>query len=250
MTDSGPLGAAQRLARPELRRRFYDAVDVAPDAYEFVVVLDSRPARTPAKRPLSVPTRLLAEAIAAEWQAQAEMIDPSTMPLTRLVNSALDGVVREADAVRREIQRYAGSDLLCYRAENPETLVARQAAAWDPVVAWAADSLGVHLVLARGVIHTAQPVAALAHVGVALAQVPPLRLAALHAITTLTGSALLALAVMKGRLSAEAAWAAAHVDEDWNTEQWGADEEAMERRGRRWAEMDAAARLLALSAAP
>lgn len=246
MVSSGPMGAAQRLARTELRKRFYDAVEVAPDAYEFVIVLDGRPVLTPARRVLSVPAPLLAEALAAEWRAQAEFIDPATMPLNRLVNAALDGVVREAEAVRRDIQRYAGSDLVCYRAEGPAPLVARQAAAWDPILAWAASAFGARFVVASGVTYVGQPTAALAHLSAALAQVPPLRLAALHAMTTLTGSALLALAVAKGRLSPEAAWAAAHVDEDWNTEQWGPDAEAMQRRGSRWAEMDAAARLVAL----
>lgn len=246
MESPGPMGAAQRLAKQELRKRFYDAVDVALESYEFVIVLDGKPARTPARRALSVPAPLLAEAIAAEWRAQDEYIDPAKMPLTRLVNSALDGVVREADAVRREIQRYAGSDLLCYRADGPAPLVARQAAAWDPILAWAADNLGARFTVASGITHVAQPTAALAHLSAALAQVSPLKLAALHAMTTLTGSALLALAVAKSRLSAEAAWAAAHVDEDWNIEQWGPDAEAMDRRSRRWAEMDAAARLISL----
>jgi chaperone required for assembly of F1-ATPase len=246
MEPTGPMGAARRLARQELRRRFYDAVDVAPEAYEFVVVLDGRPARTPARRVLSVPAPLLAEALAAEWRAQEEYIDPAKMPLNRLVNAALDGVMREAEAVRREIRRYAGSDLLGSRAEGPEGLVARQAAAWDPILGWAAEALGARFAVATGVAYVEQPTAALAHLSAALASVPPLRLAALHAMTTLTGSALLALAVSRGRLSAEAAWAAAHVDEDWNIERWGPDEEAMDRRSRRWAEMDAAARLIAL----
>jgi chaperone required for assembly of F1-ATPase len=248
MEPTGPMGAARRLARQELRRRFYDAVDVAPEAYEFVVVLDGRPARTPARRVLSVPAPLLAEALAAEWRAQEEYIDPAKMPLNRLVNAALDGVMREAEAVRREIRRYAGSDLLCYRAEGPEGLVARQAAAWDPILGWAAEALGARFAVATGVAYVEQPTAALAHLSAALASVPPLRLAALHAMTTLTGSALLALAVLQGRLSAADAWTAAHVDEDWNMAQWGRDELALERRAFRWEEMQAAATVLALSA--
>jgi chaperone required for assembly of F1-ATPase len=249
MTEQGPGPLPQQApARRELPRRFYQAVTVIPQDFEFAVALDGRAARTPARRLLSVPSAPLAEAIAAEWRAQDEVIDPARMPLTRLVNSALDGVTRETAAVREEIQRYAGTDLLCYRAGDPQGLVRRQTIAWDPILAWARETLGVNLVLAQGIMHVTQPTPAIARLGAVLAPLPPLRLAAVHTITTLTGSALLALAVLKGRLPPEAAWEAAHVDEDWNVEQWGADEEAMRRREARWAEMLAAARLLELTA--
>lgn len=248
MSDQGPMQAARTLSNRELPRRFYQTVTLAQEGYEFAILLDGRPVRTPARRPLSFAARPLAEAVAEEWRAQDKVIDPASMPLTRLINSALDGVSREAGPVRAEIQRYASSDLLCYRAGEPEALVRRQGAAWDPVLGWARDQLGIHLVLAQGIVHVSQPTPAIARLGALLAPLPPLRLAAVHAITTLTGSALLALAVLKGRVPAEAAWEAAHVDEDWNIEQWGADAEAMDRRRQRWEEMLAAARLLELTA--
>lgn len=247
MSDPDPVRAPPPAGRP-LPRRFYKSVGVDGDGDAFVVALDGRPVRTPGRKALSLPTRALAEAVAEEWSAQDTVIDPSRMPLTRLVNSALDGVAQEHGSVRDELRRYAGSDLLCYRATGPAGLVQRQSETWDPVLAWAHERLGIALVIGRGIGHIAQPAAALARVGALLAPLPPLRLAALHVITTLTGSALLALAVLKERLPPEAAWEAAHVDEDWNISRWGADEEAACRRRQRWAEMLAAARLLALTA--
>jgi chaperone required for assembly of F1-ATPase len=212
------------------------------------VLLDGRGIRTPGKQPLLVPTLDLAEAIAAEWKAQGEHIDPATMPMTRLLNSAIDGVRgREAD-VRAEIVKYAGSDLLCYRAGEPEGLARRQGELWDPVLAWCGEALGARFAVAQGLMPVPQPQAATAAVGRALDGLDPLRLAALHVMTTLTGSALLALAHARGRLTCEAAWAAAHVDEDWQIARWGEDAEASLRRRQRWSEMQAASRVLALLA--
>jgi chaperone required for assembly of F1-ATPase len=247
MTDNdGPMQAAQRLMRPELPKRFYKSADVRPEDGGFAVVLDGRPVRTPAKNPIIVPTEEFARALAEEWNAQKDVIDPADMPLARIVNSAVDGVAREADAVREEIVKYAGSDLLCYRAEGPERLVALQSGAWDPVLTWAREAFDASFVLAEGVVYAAQPQEALEAVRGRIEDVDIFRLAAASAVTTLTGSALLALALLGGRLSAEEAWAAAHVDEDWNIEQWGADEEAAIRRDLRYREMAAAARVIAL----
>jgi chaperone required for assembly of F1-ATPase len=240
------MQAAQRLMRPELPKRFYKSAEAVREGQGFAVMLDGRPVRTPAKNMLVVPAEGLALAISEEWNAQSEVIDPATMPLTRLVNSAIDGVAREPDAIRAEIVKYAGSDLLCYRAEEPDKLVARQSAAWDPVVDWAGDVLGARFVLARGIVFTAQPEDTLAAIGPRLAHLDIFRLAAANVVTTLTGSALLAFALLEGRVSAEEAWSAAHVDEDWNIELWGADEEATERRARRYEEMQAAARVITL----
>jgi chaperone required for assembly of F1-ATPase len=232
-------------ARP---KRFYRAASVEGAAPAFRVLLDGRPVRTPAKRELAVPARALADALAAEWEAQGERIDPAGMPLTRLVNSAIDGVAgREAD-VRADIAKYAGSDLVCYLAEGPAELVRRQAEAWDPVLAWARETLGARFVLGQGIVPVAQPQTATAAVQDALADLDAFTLAAHHVIATLTGSALLALAHGCGQLTAEQAWAAAHVDEDWQISRWGEDAEAQARRERRWAEMQAASRLLALLA--
>jgi chaperone required for assembly of F1-ATPase len=177
------------------------------------------------------------------------VIDPAGMPLTRLVNTALDGVARRMTEVAEETARYAASDLLCYRAGDPERLVARQAQMWDPVLAWARDTLGAQFVLSEGVIHVEQPEPALRAVRRAVdAFDEPLPLAALATMTSLMGSVLLALAVAHDRLTPAQAWAAAHVDEDFQMEVWGLDEEAEIRRSRRWSDMQAAARLLTLGA--
>jgi chaperone required for assembly of F1-ATPase len=232
-------------ARP---KRFYRTVSVAGAAPAIRVLLDGRPMRTPGKRELAVPSQALAEALAAEWEAQGERIDPAAMPLTRLVNSAIDGVSGRETEVRADIAKYAASDLLCYRVEGPAELVRRQAEAWDPVLAWAREALGADFILGQGIVPVAQPKAATAAVERALAELDAFRLAAHHVVTTLTGSALLALAHAGGRLTAEEAWAAAHVDEDWQISQWGEDTEAKARRGRRRLDMEAASRLLALLA--
>jgi chaperone required for assembly of F1-ATPase len=238
-----PVEAARRAVRPQLPRRFYRSAGVGKAEGEFRLLLDGRPVKTPARQPLAVPTRALAQAIADEWEAQGEHIDPARMPLTRLVNSILDGVRTAVAPVAAEIGKYLASDLLFYRADVPG-LAARQAALWDPVLDWAREEFGASFVLSEGVVFVEQPAAALARARRAIAG-DPWRLGALHAMTTLTGSALLALAVEPGRLGVESAWYAAHVDEDWNFEQWGRDALALERRAFRFAEMQAAATLLA-----
>jgi chaperone required for assembly of F1-ATPase len=232
--------------RPGLPRRFYKAVTLGKAPEGVRVLLDGKPIRTPAKRELALPTRGLAEAVAAEWQAQGDHVYPGSMPLTRLVNSAIDGIAGREDEVRADIAKYAASDLVCYRAEAPVELVARQAAAWDPVLAWARDVLGARLSLGQGIVPVRQPEQAIAAVERALAPLDALALAAHHVMATLTGSALLALAHGRGHLTARAAWDAAHIDEDWQISQWGEDAEAAARRASRWAEMQAASRLLGL----
>jgi chaperone required for assembly of F1-ATPase len=238
-----PTEAARRAARPVLRKRFYQRAGAAPEGQLHAVRLDDKPVRTPAGRLLAAPTRGLADALAAEWEAQRDVIDPARMPLTRLANSIIDGVRERPAPVADEIARYLASDLVCYRAGSPRGLVDRQARHWDPIVAWARDSLGAHLLLAEGVVHVTQPEAALATASAAIPS-DPWRLGALHAVTTLTGSALLALALAQRRISVDEAWAAAHVDEDWNMEQWGRDELALDRRAFRYAELQAAATVL------
>lgn len=243
----------ESLAPPK-PRRFYKHAEVAVlpqqeagrEAKLFQVLLDGRPVKTPRKVVLAVPHRALAEAIAAEWNAQGEEIDPVTMPLTRFANSIIDGVIGREAEVRADIVKYAASDLLCYRAEGPVGLVQRQAAAWDPVIRWARRALEARLVLTAGVMPVAQPASALEGIAAALKPLDAYRLTSIHVMTTLTGSALLALAHCHGELSAAEAWEAAHVDEDWQIEQWGEDAEAAERRRRRWDEMEAASRLLGL----
>jgi chaperone required for assembly of F1-ATPase len=238
-----PVEAVRRATRPTLRRRFYAKAATARVAAGRMVVLDGKPARTPAGRVLAAPMPALAKAIAAEWEAQADTIDPGKMPHTRLANAVIDRVSDRPGPVAAEIERYLASDLVCYRVGEPQGLRERHATHWDPILAWARDSLGAHLRLAEGVVHVAQPEAALA---AARAAIPadPWRLGAVHAVTTLTSSGLIALALLRGRLSAEAAWQAAHVDEDWNMEQWGRDQLALERRAYRHAEFSAAAIVL------
>ncbi|HZN29665.1 MAG TPA: ATP12 family protein [Xanthobacteraceae bacterium] len=238
-----PTEAARRGMRPHLRRRFYVRAEVAEGEGGFAVLLDGRPVKTPARRALAAPTRALAEALAAEWEAQRDVVDPAKMPLTRLANSIIDGVADAPAAVAAEAEKYLASDLVCYRAEGPDGLVARQAGAWDPVIAWAREALGARFVVAAGMVFVVQPDAALAAARAALPR-DPWRLGAFHAVTTLTGSALIALAVLNGRLGVEDAWRAAHVDEDWNMDFWGRDELALERRAARYAEMQAACLVL------
>jgi chaperone required for assembly of F1-ATPase len=166
------------------------------------------------------------------------------MPLTRLANTIIDGVVETPAEVAAEVQRYLACDLVFYRAPGPAGLVARQAEAWDPVLAWARAALGARFMVAEGIVFIAQPAEALAAAGAAVPRAP-WPLGALHSVTTLTGSALIALALMRNALSLDAAWSAAHVDEDWNLELWGRDALALERRAARFAEMQAAATVLA-----
>ncbi|MFH6782608.1 MULTISPECIES: ATP12 family chaperone protein [Methylobacterium] len=244
-----PVRAARQSAKPALPKRFYEEAGVAPAEDGFRLVLDGRPARTPARRYLAVPQAALAEALAAEWGAQGEFIDPARMPLTRLVNSALDGVSERREAVIDDLSAYAGTDLVVYRAGDPARLVAAQATAWDPVLAWAHEALGARFVLSEGVMHVTQPEASLQALRRAIAAVEsPTALAGLHSMTTLTGSLLIALAVLHGRLTPQEGWTAAHVDETFQAEVWGRDAEAEARLDRRREEFEAAARVAALSA--
>jgi chaperone required for assembly of F1-ATPase len=234
------------LAKP-LAKRFYKAATVSGSA-PFQILLDGRPVKTPKKQALAVPTRALAEAIAAEWQAQNEFVDPSRMPLTRFANTAIDAVSETMDAVANDILAYAGSDLVCYRAETPDELVVRQSQAWNPVIAWADNALQATFRAVPGVMHVPQPSEALAAVAEALKPHDAFRLTGLHVLTTLMGSALLTLSLARGAISPDIAWADAHVDEDYQISLWGEDAEAAARRRGRRAEFDAAYRWLTLLA--
>ena len=239
------IAAVRRAAHRALPGRFYKEAKAEPHGDLFALKLDGRLAMTPAKQPLAVASRPVAEALAGEWASQGEHIDPASMPLTRIVNSAIDGVAGEMPAVRADIVSHAGSDLLCYRAEGPEGLVEAQNAAWAPLLAWAKEALGARFILAEGVMPVKQDEATLAAIARAVEGYGPLALAALHTVTTLTGSAIIALALAKGRITPDEAWATAHVDEDWQMEKWGADEAAVSRRSARRREFDAAAAILA-----
>lgn len=245
LSDPDPVRRAQIQMKTPLPKRFYKAVSVVPADEAFAVHLDGRPVRTPGKALLALPTEQAAALVADEFDAQGETIDPVSMPVMRLVNTAIDGVASDPHAVLEDVLRFASSDLLCYRADAPEGLVDRQNQLWDPVIDWARTALGARFNLAEGIIHVEQPRETIAVLGVHLAQrKEPLRLAAIHVMTSLTGSALLALAVDFGELDGEAAWAAGHVDEDWQVEHWGQDAEAVARRSARKRDMMAAVGLL------
>ncbi|BDA84768.1 ATPase [Aureimonas sp. SA4125] len=234
------------LNRPELPKRFYTAVSVVTaEGGGFSIELDGRGLRTPLRRKLVVPTRALAALLASEWEAQKERIDPATMPLTRLANTVIDGIADDPGSVRADLAGYIETDMLFYRAGYPERLVERQRAAWDPIIAEAERRIGSRFVLAEGVMHAAQPPASIAAFRQRIDAVEdPFAVAALHQMTTLTGSALLPLGIAEGWLDADLAWEAAHVDEDWNIGLWGGDAEAEARRAARYADMRAAVILL------
>ncbi len=245
-----PVAMARKDLARKLPARFFKTAAASENDGVFALTLDGKGARTPGGNPLVLRGRAVVEALAAEWNALKDIIDPAEMPLTRLVNSALDGVARNMDETRAEIAKYARSDLLCYRAGEPESLVAAQTAAWDPLLDWAREALGARFVASTGITFVEQPAASIAAVRARIDQAKePVRLAAMSSMTALTGSALLTLAVVLERLTPAKAWAVAHVDEDFQTRFWGADEEALARRARRWREMEAAALLLALGRA-
>lgn len=209
-------------------RRFWTQATAVPAAGGFTIHLDARPVRTPLKAPLILPTLVLAEAVAAEWQAQDGKVDPETMPFTRMANSAIDKVAPQFEPVANMLASYGESDLLCYRAEGPADLVVRQAAAWDPLLAWASDDLGAPLATTVGVIHVAQPPHSVAALRGLVLRLSPFQLAAFHDLVALSGSLVLALAVTRRRIAAEAAWALSRIDEDWQISLWGEDEVAAE----------------------
>ena len=247
-----PVAMARRDLKKTLPRRFYNDVAVMESDAGFGPALDGKPVRTPAKAALAVPTRALAEAIVSEWLAQGDIIEPDTMPLTKLANSAIDGVAKTLAATADEVVKFAESDLVCYRADSPESLVAEQARAWDPWLAFAREALSATFVCTQGILPVAQPAAAVGAVREAVTAIADgpagaLRLAALSVMTSLTGSVLIALAVARGATTAEAAWAAANVDEDFQMRHWGADADALARTKRRQREMLSAARLYALA---
>lgn len=207
-------------------KRFWTETGVAAADGGWTVTLDARPIRTPAKAAFTLPTRAYAEACAAEWEAQTEGVRPDTMPLTRSANAAIDKVRVQFDEVADMIAAYGDTDLLCYRAEGPDGLVARQAAAWDPLLDWAADTFGARLVPATGVMHQPQDPEALARLSQATRAFDPFALAAFHDLVALSGSLVIGLAAARGAETPEALWTTSRIDEDWQAEIWGIDEEA------------------------
>lgn len=226
-------------------KRFYKQADVTGDG-PFGVALDGRPLRTPARAALAVPTRALAEAIAAEWNGQGAEILPRTMPLTGLSNAAIDRVTPDRTAFADGLSVFAENELLAYRAEHPPVLVAHQAAHWDPWLAWARARYDIDFAIVAGIIHLAQPPATLAWVAAAYRGFDAFQLAALNPVVTISGSAVIGLAVAEGAMDAQAAWAIGHLDELWQAEQWGKDPLAEAGHAERQGDLAAAMRMLAL----
>ncbi len=226
-----------------LPKRFYKDVAISGDNG---ILLDGKTVKTPMKAALRLPNRALAEAVASEWQAQRDVINPGLMPITKFANTAIDRAVSERDSVIEELLSYAGSDLVCYRAEGPVVLVALQAQHWDPVIACAAAQWHARFRVTIGLVHVQQDEPAIAAIRTIIAALDPFRLTALYCLATLTGSALVSLMLLQGRLAPDAAWSAAHVDEDYQFTEWGTDAEALARRAVRKAEFDGLAHFLNL----
>lgn len=232
------------MARPAAKR-FYKHAGAAPGEDGVFVELDGRPVKTPLGNVLLLPTARLAEAVAAEWEAQKDDVLPATMPLTQLAVTALDRMMANRDEVVTALAAYGGSDLLCYRAESPDDLVRRQAAAWQPLLDWVNDAYGVSLTVTTGILPVDQPRAALAALREAVAKLDDFQLAVLGLVVPLSGSLVLGLALLAGRLDAVGVSAAAFVDEIYQAERWGEDAEALAKRRAVEADIAAAAEFLA-----
>ncbi|MBS8226872.1 ATP12 family chaperone protein [Vannielia litorea] len=228
-------------------KRFWTEATVEPEGTGFAVHLDGRPVKTPAKAPLVLPTEALGRAVAAEWDAQGEKIDPATMPFTRSANSAIDRVAPQHAEVAEIVAAYGESDLVCYRADSPAALVARQAEAWDPLVDWARDALNAPLIMTVGVMHVPQPATTIETLRALVHRQDIFALTALHDLTMLSGSLVIGLAALEGHAAPEVLWALSRVDEDWQTEQWGEDDEAAAVAARKRGDFLHAAALHALS---
>jgi chaperone required for assembly of F1-ATPase len=231
-----------RIVRP-LPRKFYKLAEVTP---ELGIVLDGRIVKTPMKAKLVLPSQRLANAIAAEWNGQVEFINPAAMPLTKLANTAIDRAGAERAFVAGQVVEFAGSDMVCYRADAPENLVALQAAAWDPIVAWAKLAMGADFKMVSGVMHSVQSADTVSAVSLYVAKLSEFELTVAHNLTTLTGSAVLGLMLTAKAISAEAGWQAAHVDEDFQIATWGHDDEANARRAFRRIDFDGSLEFLEL----
>lgn len=225
-------------------KRFWDEVSVIADGAGHAVRLDGKPLRTPARVPLVLPSRALAEAVAAEWAGQEDLIAPLTMPFTRTANSAIDNVALNHSEIAAMIAEYGKSDLLCYRADGPAELITRQCADWDPLLAWAAEALSAPLATGTGVIHVAQPEESIAALSAKVHALDPFRLAALHDLVALSGSLVIGFAALERHMPAPALWDLSRIDETWQAEQWGEDEIAAAEAAAKRADFLHAARVL------
>jgi chaperone required for assembly of F1-ATPase len=239
--------ARRPLADPARNvRRFYGQAAASPEEGGVAVLLDGRPVRTPGRNLLRVPTEELAEAIAEEWNAQGDKVEPQTMPLTGLANAAIDRVAPDPGAFAATLAEYGESDLLCYRADGPVSLVERQERIWEPLLGWARTRFGVELETTTGVMHRRQPPATVERLGRAVAARGIFPLAGLAPLVTIAGSLVIALALAEGAIGLEAAWQAATLDEAWQAEQWGEDALAAAALANRRREFEAAYRFLTL----
>lgn len=248
---SGPQSGPKHRARPDdarpKPRRFYKEVGINGEASGFAILLDGRPIKTPMKQGLLLPNEAMAEAVAEEWRQQGEHIDHETMIFTKLANTALDRVRGREDEIIGEITSYAASDLLLYRATEPQSLSQREEEHWGPCLTWLKESHNITFTCAGGIIHVTQEEAELEKFSYLFKSYTPFALTAIHNMTTLTGSAILALTVTKGENTPQAAWQAAHVDEDFQIERWGEDAEAKRRRKTREGDFLAAHQFLKLA---
>lgn len=229
-----------------LQKRFWKQVSVRPETSGYGIYLDERQLKTPLKSSLLAPTKAVAEGIAAEWDSVEDKINPLDMHLTRCANATIDKVVVEHDAVAAMLAEYGGTDLLCYRAESPSELVNRQAAAWDPLLDWLAQEKDVHLVATSGVMHLPQPADSLARLLDMTLAFDPWRLTAFHDLVTISGSLVLAFAMTEGHKTPEEIWVLSRIDETWQEEQWGVDEDAAKGVAVKYADFLKAARLFEL----
>ena len=207
-------------------KRFWKNATVVAEDGGFAIALDKRRVKTPAKQSLILPTEALASLIAAEWDAQTDVVKPETMPTTRMANSAIDKVIPQYEEVAGLLAAYGDTDHLCYRATWPPALIASQAAAWDPVLDWAADALTARLNTTQGVVHIPQDSAALMRLHQHVLDLGNFRLAAFHDLVSMSGSLVLAFATSRQHLTPDQAWTCSRIDEDWQIEQWGEDEDA------------------------
>ena len=207
-------------------KRFYKAAEARAGELGWEILLDQRPVKTPARNPLLAPAEALGRAIAAEWDRQGDTIDPRSMPFTGLANAAIDRVAPDPAAFAAILARYGETDLLCYRADAPAPLVERQREAWDPLLAWARRRFDVDFEVVAGIMHRPQPLRTVEALGRAVAARGPFELAALSPLVTISGSLIIGLALVEQAVDLDTAWAAASLDEAWQAEQWGVDEEA------------------------
>ena len=230
-------------------KRFWADAQIAPAGQGYGIKLDGRDLRTPFKNVLVVPTEALAAEVAAEWRAQGDIVDPETMPVTRLANSAQEKVAANPVVVADYLAEYGGSDMLCYRAAEPDALVARQAAAWDPLLDWADRALGVRLIRQTGVMPILQPQASLDRIAALTHALDPFVLTGFHELVTLSGSWVIGYAALYGEADPDTLWSAAVLDETWQAEVWGEDEEASALRAAKKAAFETGLRFARLGSA-